>query len=102
MTEKLGMAYAVVETLVRDSLDFLGSNSQVKTKFVKDLSNNFITRVMFWQRGLIPENYTEHGFSEHIIEKGIFLASLPVTIPLCLPALVISSALETISPTLSK
>lgn len=94
MFERLEAAAAVMEALITDTNDLLRAGPRVQAQFVKQLADNFTNRVMFWQAGLIPQNYTEHGFSEYIIEKGLFLASLPVTLPVCLPAIVISTALD--------
>lgn len=84
--------------IARDVLDMLSSSPRTQLLFVKELSDNFVHRVMDWPYGLIPRNFTEHEISEMLIEQGLALVTLPITGPVCLPALVTSFVLGKVTP----
>lgn len=98
MLQRLSAVIAITETLARDLGGLLASQPEAQVDFAKSLADNFVERVLNWPEGLIPRDFTEHGFSEQLVERGLLFLTLPVTLPVCFPAILISSALKKISP----
>lgn len=88
MLERLRATAAIFDHVMGDVGGFLHSGPRVQARFLRSLAGNIIDRTVFWPRGIIPRNYTEHGLSEHFIEEALIKVSLPITLvamPIWLP-----------------